>query len=70
MCWLRVGERRSEVTLAVDFTLADPHLDTKDTDLRQSFSLSVVNVCTKRVQRRTAFLVHLGASDFCTIQTT
>ena len=53
-----------KILLAIALAVADPHFDSKATDLRAGDSQSVVDVSTECVQRSTAFLEHLAASHF------
>ena len=63
------SEVRGKLTLAINLSAANPHLDAQQADLRQSLSLAVVNISTESVQRRTAFLEHFLTCHFCTVQT-
>lgn len=47
---LGVGEQKEQITLAVDFALADPHLDTEGIPTFVRASAGVVDVGTQRVQ--------------------
>ena len=55
--------------MAKDFTLEDPDLDAADAISGVRFSFSVIDVCTKGMQRHAAFTIPFGASDFCATQT-
>ena len=61
---------RSQITLTIYFTTANPHLDSYDSYFRKSLRMTIVNIGTECVQWSTAFLIHLRTSDFRTVQTT
>jgi len=63
------GELGSQVTFAIHFTTAYPYLYTYDTNLGVSLYESVVDVGAEGVEGCTAFLEHLAAGHFGSVET-